>query len=219
MLVVLGDSFCSSPEGWPQQLADKLELELFCKGNAGAHWWLSAVDMQQNEHILDQAEVIVFCHTNASRIPTDNIALGQVDHSKLNEKDPMQLAIKLYFAFIENFDFLNWTQGAWFDELSSRFQDKTVVHLHSFPWSYQHEDRITIDQISVSPSLATISLNETGATSPAIIFDQRPNHLNHRNNTELANQLYTIIEERNNPRPTLDLDKFEQATRNWDNWQ
>jgi len=217
MLVVLGDSFCSNEEGWPQQLAEKLGMPLHCVGHPGGHWWLSALDLMRNSHIIDRASVIVFCHTNASRIPTENEEVGRVDHGNLRDSEPVELAVKLYFSYIESFDFLNWAQGAWFTDLTTRLADKKVIHLHSFPWSYEHEANLA-NQVSVSPSLASISLNELGAESFSLIHDHRHNHFNEFNNTELARQLAEIVNS-NETRPKLNLDKFEHVNRNWDNWK
>jgi len=156
-IIVAGDSFCSSSTGWPELLAQRLNLTLINHGQGGQPWWnvrnfLNNID----EKTLTNTEVMVFVHTNAGRIPTNNTQIGQVDHSA-EPVTELDKAIQLYHKYIHELAFLNWAQQQWFLEINQRWAHKKIVHLHSFPWSLDHGKLLT--GLNISTNLCSISLN------------------------------------------------------------
>lgn len=201
-LVVVGDSFCSYAPEWPQQLADRLELNLICQGFSGHSWWparlfLNDIDSSTVEHLI-------FVHTNATRIPTTNNDLVHFDHSQ-NPENELQLSVQLYQKYILEPDFLEWAHKQLFVELNSMFD--SVIHLHSFPWSIPYAAGT-----SIAPDLCAISLNEIDAKDMSLFNDTRSNHLSETNNRVLAEQLYDCIV---NNKTTLDTSAFELKTTRW----
>jgi hypothetical protein len=215
-LIVVGDSFCSSAEGWPSALADRLGLNLICHGIGGQPWWNAREFLiglpDQN---IEQAEHLVFVHTNAERIPTNDIQIGMVDHSNLTLADIDQ-AVKLYYKYIHNHEFLIWAQQQWFFEISQRWGHKKITHLHAFPWSL-HRNNLPVG-LNVITNLCSISFNEIAADQFTLINDQRPNHLNYHNNQELARQLAHHLNQHTNTSVELDSTLFDLKTTKWFDW-
>ena len=216
-LIVVGDSFCSSAEGWPSALADRLGLNLICHGIGGQPWWNAREFLiglpDQN---IEQAEHLVFVHTNAERIPTNNIQIGLVDQSA-NPKTEIDKAIQLYHKYIHEMEFLNWAQQQWFLEINQRWSHKKIVHLHSFPWSIDHGKLLS--GLNIVTNLCSISLNELGADTFELFNDQRLNHLNNHNNNELACQLATLIQNYAQQTVQLDTNAFDLKITRWFNWK
>ena len=216
-LIVVGDSFCSSAEGWPSALADRLGLNLICHGIGGQPWWNAREFLiglpDQN---IEQAEHLVFVHTNAERIPTNNIQIGLVDQSA-NPKTEIDKAIQLYHKYIHEMEFLNWAQQQWFLEINQRWSHKKIVHLHSFPWSIDHGKLLS--GLNIVTNLCSISLNELGADTFELFNDQRLNHLNNHNNNELACQLATLIQNYAQQTVQLDTNAFDLKITQWFNWK
>jgi hypothetical protein len=211
-IIIVGDSFCSSPQGWPQQLADMLDLNCICHGVGGQPWWnvkrfIDEIDYET----LDQTEFIVFAHTNSDRIPTGNEQIGRIDHSNPDQSEQSQ-AIQLYYKYIHEPGFLIWAQHQWFQEISATIQKK-LVHLHCFPWSMKYQ--YLLRGMNITPSLMAISLNEIAADRMTLFADSRHNHLNDHNNTELANQLSNLIKNYDMYPHNLDLSKFDQKILTW----
>ena len=191
-IIVVGDSFCASADGWPNILAQRLNLTLINHGQGGQSWWnvrnfLNTID----EETLTNTEVMVFVHTNAERILTSNSQIGFVDHSA-EPKTEIDKSIQLYYKYIHEPEFLNWAQQQWFLEINQRWSHKKIVHLHSFPWSLDYGK--SLSGIKISTNLCSISLNELGADNLELFNDTRPNHLNNQNNNELAYQLSNLIQ-------------------------
>jgi hypothetical protein len=69
--------------------------------------------------------------------------------------------------------------------------------------------------MTVAPSLMSISLNELGLKSLSLFNDTRLNHLNTKNNQELAQQLTGLINDYTPGSVRLDLTKFEQINNHW----
>ena len=113
-IIVVGDSFCAADSGWPSILAQRLNLILINHGQGGQPWWNARNFLNTiNDGTLTNTEVMVFVHTNAGRIPTSNSQIGIVNHSA-NPKTEMAKAIQLYYKYIHEPEFLNWSQRQWF---------------------------------------------------------------------------------------------------------
>lgn len=213
---MVGDSFCSSMSGWPELLAQRLNLTLINHGQGGQSWWnvrnfLNNID----EETLLNTEVMVFVHTNAGRIPTDNLQIGLIDHSARPTTE-IAKAIQLHYKYIHNLEFLNWAQKQWFLEINQRWSCKKIVHLHSFPWSIDHGKHLI--GLNVQPNLCSISLNELGTDKFELFNDLRANHLNDHNNNELACQLAVLIQNYTRQTVNLNTDAFDLKITQWFDW-
>lgn len=216
-IIIVGDSFCSSADGWPSMLAEQLKLNLISHGIGGQPWW-DAREFLINlpKDAVDNAEFIVFVHTNSDRIPTVNKAIGQIDHNNLGPLE-IEQAVKLYFKYIHDHKFLMWAQQQWFRDITKLWGHKKICHLHSFPWSLDFKDSIT--GLNVNTNLCSLSLNELGASEFILFNDSRPNHFNENNNRELANQLANILTNYTPGSTVLDVDQFDFKTRLWLDWK
>ena len=216
-IIVVGDSFCAADSGWPSILAQRLNLILINHGQGGQPWWNARNFLNTiNNGTLTNTEVMVFVHTNAGRIPTSNSQIGIVNHSA-NPKTEMAKAIQLYYKYIHEPEFLNWSQRQWFLEINQRWGHKKIVHLHSFPWSLDYGK--SLYGINILTNLCSISLNELGADKFEFVSDARLNHLNNRNNNELACQLSNLIQNYTRQTVQLDTDAFDLKITRWFGWQ
>lgn len=217
MISILGDSFCGEPDGWPGMLADMLGQELFCRGHGGEAWYRTALDLQKYKNQIKQSDIIVFVHTGEQRITAEEENIYLADHSNLDTSREDQLAISLYYKYIHNEKFFDLVHTHWFEHLSKCFNDKQVIHLHSFRSSIEKGKKIFGD-CNVEPSLTSISLNELGRDVSSLVGDfgknGRLNHFNKKNNAVLAEQIYAII---TGKQQNIDPEKFELQTRYWDN--
>lgn len=200
-LIIAGDSFCSARSGWPTLLADLLGLECECYGVGGQHWWGAKKFLDR--FTIDQGDVLIVVHTNAERIPTDSESPGQVDFSAPNLDNELDNAVHLYFKHLFNHEFLQWAQRRWIEQVDS-ISAGVVVHLHSFDGTTQ----VPVKNLSVLPSLASISLAEKDFTQPDLYGDMRANHLSTRNNVELARQLADLIKSKRTGVVNLTLSEF-----------
>lgn len=212
-IIIVGDSFCSSATAWPQHLADQLNLNLICHGDGGQPWW-NARDflIKQSESNISNADYIIFVHTNAERIPTSNLDIGLIDHSNLGNSG-LEQAVKLYFKYIHDPQFLIWAQQQWFHEINRRWGHKKICHLYSFPWTVADNPGL-----NVITNLCSISLNELGVEKFELFNDNRANHLNNNNNKELANQLAKLLINYQPGSVSLDVNQFELKSTHWFNW-
>jgi hypothetical protein len=218
-IIVVGDSFASDPDGWPGQLADRLGVQLVSYGGAGQHWWSVKEFLKTvSEFVIDNTVAIVVVHTFFDRIPSKNPDIAKLDVFDADDTSEMTTAVRLHYKYINNSDFMKWAQEKWFEELTEKWQHNKLINLHSFPWSLENKT-VLPGGINVMPNLTSISLNETGANSIDLFNDIRPNHFDNHNNKELAAQLESIITTYTPGTTALDLSKFNQKTRKWDNWK
>lgn len=213
-IIIIGDSFCSTKndDGWPRWLAEELGLELYCHGIGGQHWWGAKKFLDHRECDMHDNEVIVFVHTVPNRLPNTNEELCKINFSDPDTSTELGQAVGLYFKHIFDDEFLVWAQDRWFEEISTRYINKKMVHLHSF--SFTQDRRHLLRGMNVVPSLTSISLNELkdGNKIESLYNDQRRNHLSDFNNRELARQLADAINNYHHGDMQLDLSKFDLAT-------
>lgn len=206
-LIILGDSFCSSPHGWPGELSNLLGLDLICRGFPGNSWWPARQHIfNLSNDVLGSTEVIIFVHTNSGRIPCQDLDIGTYDLNNLDPSDEKQMALILYYKYIHDHDFLEWAQHRWFDEINQRFKNKKLCHLHSFPWSTDYQN---IEGINVITDLCSISLREKNIGISQLINDTRLNHLSDNNNKILAKELEILIKDYQSGKISLDISKFD----------
>lgn len=215
-IIVVGDSFCSSPQGWPGLLAQKLGLHLINHGQGGQPWWNAKLFLDSlDKDTIDHADYLILVHTNSDRIPTNNVEVGLTNHARPDDSELAQ-AVHLYYKHIHSANFLDWTQQQWFLYIGREWAHKKLVHLHSFPWSVQHSKLLT--GLNITTNLCSISLNELGAEKLELFNDQRFNHLNEYNNQVLADQLCRVITDWRPGSVNLDMKQFDFKTTRWSDW-
>jgi hypothetical protein len=216
-IIVVGDSFCASQHMWPADLAKYLGLNLVGQGIGGASWWPSRqflISLPQTT--IDDTEVMVFAHTNSSRIPTLNHDLVSFDHS-VEPRSEIEKAVNLYYKYISDQQFMDWAQQQWFVEIDQQWGHKKLCHLHCFPWTINHQNLMT--GLVVQPNLSAISLNEISAKKFDLFDDRRQNHFNEHNNNALAQELARMIGSDLTGIQNLNLDLFDQPTLSWLDWR
>lgn len=213
-LIVVGDSYCSNAQQWPGLLANSLNRNLVCyTDGAGQSWWTAKMWLHSLEkEIVDNCDVIVFAHTNADRIPTSNSMIGHINH-RAPATTEQEKSIQLYYKYIHDPLFLRWAQQQWFQEISTMYGQKYLVHLHCFPWTLG--DRHLLSGLNLTTNLTALSLNELGATEFGLYDDHRPNHFSEHNNAVLAMQLTDLIQRQATGDHQLDHTKFQQKTLDW----
>ena len=210
-IIVVGDSFASDPNGWPGVLANNLNLNLLCHGQGGQPWWnVRNFITKLSVDIVENAEFIVFAHTNAERIPGSNEQLGRIDHSKSPQSE-IETAIHLYYKYIHEHNFLTWAQQQWFIEISRIWGHKKLCHLHCFPGSLNHSN--LLPGVNITTDLMSLSLNELGTTNIwGLVDDKRSNHFNQNNNMQLGLQIAEQLQDYGNKSVGLDVAKFDQRS-------
>lgn len=208
-IIIVGDSFCCG-NGWPDILANKLDMNLIQCGFPGNHWWAVRdflINLKPEK--FDNSDIIIFVHTHPDRIPTLTSDLSKVNCSRLGNLNEIEMAVKLYYSYIHDGDFLNWIMHKWFEEISQKWVRLKTVHLHGFQesWPYRH----LLNGMNVGPDLIGISLDELRDPSPGLFTDRRRNHFNEFNNEELANQLYHAIVNYQLQDFNLDVTKFQKG--------
>ena len=215
-IIVVGDSFCASQHMWPAELAKHLGLNLVGQGIGGASWWPSRhFVMSLPQETIDATEVMVFAHTNSTRIPTLDPELFSFDYG-VDPQNEIENAVSLYYKYILDQQFMDWAQQQWFMEIAQRWSDKKLCHLHCFPWTTNYQNLMT--GLVVQPSLSAISLNEISANKLNLFNDNRHNHMNEKNNKALAQELSRMISCNATGVQNLNLDLFDQPTRSWLEW-
>ena len=201
-LVIVGDSFAASPDGWPQMLADKLGLNLICKASGGWAWWHIRQRLKiLGEQVLSDAEFVIVLHTNFDRINTTEVVnAGTADY--VDPKSEFDTAVQLFYKYLYNEEFNRWAQKHWFEELNDITKNCKLVNLFSFDGPM--EDSSMLHGLNVYPDLCQLSLKETKPTSwlktgkkvnEGLLNDMRMNHLSCENNQILADQLYEILQQ------------------------
>ncbi len=215
-ILIVGDSFCASPGGWPSRLASALNLLLISHGCGGQSWWDAREFIESlSPSVIESTEVMVFVHTNSDRIPTHNTQIGLINHSQ-TPKTQIEEAVQLYYKYIHEPKFLNWAQQQWFLEINQRWSTKKIVHLHSFPWSINNGELLL--GLNITTNLCSISLNELGATDFILFNDPRANHLNEYNNIVLSQQLTNLIQNYKKQKIGLNTNLFDLKTNHWFDW-
>lgn len=154
-ILVIGDSFCAEREldsDWPVLLVKKLtgvSTPPRGIGISGSHWW-SYRRVYFNELARQVPKVVVVCHTDATRIPSDkdlplNIGTVIPKDSPLNQHpgqgylgldEEIAEAAVMYFCHLHNDSFATWANRQWQKELCESLESHQVpyvLHLHCFP--------------------------------------------------------------------------------------
>lgn len=220
-IIIAGDSFCASV-GWPEKVAEKLNLELSKHGYGGHSWWRTRSSLMELPYeVINNPEVIIFCHTQAHRIPSRDDKLVRIDYNNIDNNIPEELAVKMYWTYIFSDEFrafFDWSHEKWYQEISERWGHCKLIHLHCFPgtWKKRH----LLKGMHIKQTLTSISLNELGDVSEQSLRScGRPNHFNEHNNTALATELVRLIENYQEGEVDLDLSKFDLKSTKWFDWR
>ena len=220
MIIVAGDSYCGFIRDgtWPYQLAKELEMTIKQYSNSGGSWWATRRSLikAKNAGELDDAKVVVLCHTEGTRIPNiDDIPIGGwVVENQPNWYAPKILAAaKMYYEHLHDPSFAEWTQQAWLDECVDLFpKDTIIIHMHSFSYSYL---KLKISNgVNVFPPLFALTQSEFLTDKEGFDFiskngDSRLNHLNTANNIALGKDLANIVKEGVKEQFCLNLDTYQ----------
>jgi hypothetical protein len=202
-LLIVGDSYCADrtrTQDWPRHLlklatgADAIPRGM---GWPGASWW-STRDTLYKEFHINIPKILVICHTELMRIPSDyhfglNAASvsGKFDICSPIENikyytDDIKKSAAMYYKHLISEDFHRWASHAWFRELDNLLLDKNVqtIHLKSFEINNVFKSGITIkDRLSDL-------YNQYGQVPDGT---PRGNHFNFEHNIQIAETLYKAL--------------------------
>lgn len=242
-IAFVGDSFCASIKtdhydsngrhrrqiaitdpyraAFPSVVADHYDLNLLAHGYSGKSWWYSrsqfSKQLAKNLKIRDKLDAIVFCHTDANRINSNNLYACTINRPGLtrtnyaNDEDQQVAQAQLHWhKHLLDMDFQSWAQLNWFREISREWADIKQVHFHCFKGSASH-DHLLIGQRFSDP-LLNISIAELTGTSADIdeylLNDNRANHLSDANNRVLANITIDALDNYEHKVRPLDMSMF-----------
>ncbi len=205
-LLIVGDSFCayrSNSYDWPQLVSLQLTGLEYSQnrlprgqGFGGAAWW-STRRCLLDEIAKYRPRVIVICHTDPYRIPSDdNLSLNtnsvienlnciQVNGKIVTTTLPRKVgkAGVLYYNHLFSGNFHYWAQQQWFLELDRILvsQDiERVIHLFCFDgYFYQFSRGVSVRDVLINHAL------RSGGT----------NHFTEQVSSALAANLVTLINE------------------------
>jgi hypothetical protein len=150
-ILIVGDSFCAcrnKESDWPNKLVELLSgvsLPARGQGFGGCHWW-STRQCLVNELAISTPEVLILCHTDHSRLPSDqNFPLNPASiFDKQSALLPVRIgkdyrviqeAAKYYYKYLQSTAWDEWTANAWYKELDSlisSYDIPYVIHLFGF---------------------------------------------------------------------------------------
>jgi hypothetical protein len=151
-VLIVGDSFAqmrNKESDWPQLLCKLLtgsDAIPRGRGFSGASWWSTRKNLL-TEFAIKIPKVLVICHTEAARIPSDydfglNVASTtsrDIDlplESKQHYVPKIRDAAAMYYTYLTSIEYNNWAQLAWYFELEQlliQYNIPQVIHLHCFP--------------------------------------------------------------------------------------
>lgn len=206
-ILIVGDSFCGNrdwEEDWPQQVCLKLSNETYSSsrlprgwGYGGSSWW-SVRKTLLEELNLHPVKVIIICHTEPFRIPSDSgfgfnlrsvLETGKVAGPPgISPPSSDQLkSAKKYYKNLFSEKFHLWTNAQWFkelDEILIKHSVEKVIHLYCFSGEYT-------DNIFQKGVTLKIPLIEYNVIKTPKAFNR--NHFEIDQNLKIASELYNII--------------------------
>jgi hypothetical protein len=220
-LVIIGDSFCSDRNNndWPTLLGELTGCTVKGKGFGGASWWSAKKHLETVDHIKSKT-VLIICHTESSRLPTDydlpicyKLAQKIDSFNKLDGKfhqrqvDSLKFANAFYESDLFSPDFYNWAHRAWANEINADSEYYAIINILSIGTNDTLKE-VENKNIVVYPfgklenksfsnfhSLSLLSQCESNF-DPVVLenaIDQRANHFSKANNINLANALLPIV--------------------------
>lgn len=158
-ILIVGDSFAKCRDknnDWPRLLVNLLTGQNKIprgEGFSGASWWSTRKNLL-NELKVHVPKVLVICHTEASRLPSDfdfginlasaaNFDIVVPNGQEHNYVPAIKKAATEYYTYLSCVDYSVWAQNSWFkelDQLLDEYKIPHVIHLHCFPPYYSlHE--------------------------------------------------------------------------------
>jgi len=199
-IVIIGDSFAYhrfQNSDWPKYLTYLLTNQYDQprgKGFPGASWWSTRKCLLE-EIKKKPIKLLILCHTEPSRIPSDhdfglNISsvnsngIYVAEDKKINFYDQILIASKLYFEHLISLDFHKWARLKWLEELDTlveEYQIPKVIHLYCFK---------DLSNIEFKNGITISSILKNRMTMHDI---KARNHFTEEVNIQLAKELYKVI--------------------------
>lgn len=201
-ILIVGDSFCnerSDLDTWPTKLVELLtgdSKRARGAGFSGCHWW-SVKRCLDLELAKLTPKILVVCHTEVSRVPSDlNYPFNYATvHSSEEKFLPHRVgpdwrlyleAARYYYKYLQSNLWDEWTANAWYKELDSAIEENKipcVIHLFCFPQSnlYNFKNGLTsIERLSelskVHPGTLNHFSKQANISIAAAIADMITNH-------------------------------------------
>jgi hypothetical protein len=215
-ILIVGDSFAqdrSQATDWPMALSKMLtgsEKTPLGVGIGGTSWWTARkyiVKALQNQ----PPKVLVICHTDALRLPSDKdlgLNSGTVlsqeydpKFSNLYSKEEHDAAV-MYYMHLMSTEFHAWAREQWYNELDSLVTSvPVVVHLHCFEQFESANNGKKIPSfifrhgITSAEELFPLQRLEVGAKMGEWVGDLPGfrNHFSVENNVKIAQALYNAV--------------------------
>lgn len=243
-IAFIGDSFCATLDmqdwairgkhkwqrgtetsAWPSLVAKKLDLFPHYHGYCGKSWWYSRHwFFKRCEELFknNQFEVIVFCHTDSTRI--NHLAedlINVMPTPETAEQKMLKKAQDLWQGYLYDETFAMWCQNNWILEIKNTFQHVPKIIQYTCFNQHLFTDDNYLGMCFKTP-LVGIQVGEHTGTEKQIINKMNktytPNHFNERNNVAMANY---VIDAVNNYSPGLheiDMSRFDIVNPNWANY-
>lgn len=206
-LLIVGDSFCETQTGWPEHLHKQLDsqqiTQFHCQGFPGGSWWRikQCIDglNRNNPGFMQDLEYAIIVHPNIHRPAQSRteqfppaIELPNYYDNKLIPED--QLAISLYYKYIDNPDFQIWTFVKWAEEVETLFASHVkLVHLVTSQHTLEHLPDLR-RQVVQTPLLDVASVQHAPGTWHGIDWQLGfVNHFSTDNNIVFAEEMFNII--------------------------
>lgn len=250
-IIFIGDSFCCAwrnslnPDNhyhtgqyypvsdtlssWMDVAADQLDLAVYSFGFPGRSWYFSRTQflkyLSHTPDLLDNASVVVFCHTDHCRMNTSDSSISVAMQMPGYQHDSDKaLALKMWMTDLVDYRYQTWAQEQWFHEINRIFApypDIKLIHFNNFPFSI--ESSKLLNGCVFTTALMHLSLAEfTGTTQEitkrAFDNDQRINHFNEHNNRALGNLVVDAVKNYRTGRFEIDISKFDYNNPKAVNW-
>jgi hypothetical protein len=210
-VLIIGDSFCVRRENekeWPFRLNNLLTGESIVprgRGLPGCSWWAGRKVLL--ESLKNKPKLIIFCHTEKSRIPhTKNLSLNLstvMAHLVRDIDNPndssgivaVTEAAKKYYEQLYDPRYANWSVKRWFDELDdilTKENIEKVIHLYSIPVEGGPGSEYDYDSVYKFKRGVTV-LKPLVDYTEDLTDTTLKNHLTEEDNIKLADSLYEII--------------------------
>jgi hypothetical protein len=203
-LLIIGDSFAAQREfdyDWPNHLCSLLTGRHTAprgQGFSGAAWW-STRKLLLKELAVHKPKVLILCHTEAARIPSDHdigLNISTVDansivvpQDKHIDSSAVIQAVKMHYAYLHSADYAKWAQRAWYQELDSilaQYDIEHVIHLHTFP-PYKKDPNLYVFKHGITNKTPLWELCKH------VKQDQTRNHFTQEQNIHIAHRLHAAI--------------------------
>jgi hypothetical protein len=216
-ILIVGDSFAyhrNWPRDWPMALTLMLTNKKFDpkviprgQGFSGCAWWSVRKNLLA-EIQIKIPKVLIICHTDPNRIPSDfDYGLNFLTVTTDNEdgslrkpfnteninSDDIVLAAREYFYHLYSDNFHHWAQTRWYEELDSIIEEYCidyVVHLHVTEHVFKYQFRNGL--ISEEKLVPICDDLKNHLVDPLV--ESYRNHFTSDNNFKIAQSLFKAIE-------------------------